>query len=85
MQKLNILAVIFAASLFTNTAQANVVIDKVVETKLALTQGVEDAKSDLNKSKEDFINLFNKVKGFAITSKDFVVEVSENLNEEAQH
>ena len=78
-----LLSTIVAAFVFTSPVKANIIIDKVVETKIALEQGVEDAKSDINNTKNDIVSLYNKLKGFAITGKELIINRGEN--EEAQH
>lgn len=78
-----LLSTIIAAFVFTSPVKANIIIDKVVETKIALEQGVEDAKSDINNTKNDIVSLYNKLKGFAITGKELII--NRGKNEEAQH
>lgn len=78
-----LLSTIVAAFVFTSPVKANIIIDKVVETKIALEQGVEDAKSDINNTKNDIVSLYNKLKGFAITGKELII--NRGKNEEAQH
>lgn len=78
-----LLSTIIAAFVFTSPVKANIIIDKVVETKIALEQGVEDAKSDINNTKNDIVTLYNKLKGFAITGKELII--NRGKNEEAQH
>ena len=78
-----LLSTIVAAFVFTSPVKANIIIDKVVETKIALEQGVEDAKSDINNTKNDIVTLYNKLKGFAITGKELII--NRGKNEEAQH
>lgn len=78
-----LLSTIIAAFVFTSPVKANIIIDKVVETKIALEQGVEEAKSDINNTKNDIVTLYNKLKGFAITGKELII--NRGKNEEAQH
>lgn len=78
-----LLSTIIAAFVFTSPVKANIIIDKVVETKIALEQGVEDAKSDINNTKNDIVSLYDKLKGFAITGKELII--NRGKNEEAQH
>ena len=78
-----LLSTIIAAFVFTSPVKANIIIDKVVETKIALEQGVEEAKSDINTTKNDIATLYNKLKGFAITGKELII--NRGKNEEAQH
>jgi len=60
-------AVMFALS---NTAQANVIIDEYVKTKLDLEQSIQEGRDQLSRNKEELKGYFFKIKGFVIDAKE---------------